>query len=267
MDYSAYKFLRIEKPAEGVVLLVMNRPDVLNACDAEGHAELGRIWLDIDRDPEAKVAVITGAGSAFCSGGNLKNSKIGDPATVIETMRSDAAIVKNIVNSKKPIISAINGVAVGAGLAVALLADISVASEKARIIDGHTKLGVVAGDHAALLWPLLIGLARTKYYLLLCEQISGREAADMGLVSLCVPSEEVLSTSLKIADRLAAGSQWAIKGTKQVLNNWLSANQSIFDNSLNLEMASFFMPDAFEGVAAFKEKRTPSFPSALGRQD
>jgi enoyl-CoA hydratase len=261
VNYSNYKFLRVELQDNGILMLTMNRPEILNACDSDGHDELGRIWLDFDRDPQAKVALITGEGKGFCAGGDLGKAKVGDVATVQQTMEHDYAIVHNMLNLKKPVVSAINGVAVGAGLAVALLADISIASDRARLIDGHTKLGVVAGDHAALIWPLLCGMARAKYYLLLCEQISGKEAAEMGLVSRCVSAEELMPTAIDIAGRLTNGSQWAIRGTKQVLNNWLRIATPIFDQSLALEMMSFFLPDAPEGVLAFREKRAPQFPS------
>jgi enoyl-CoA hydratase len=267
LDYSKYKFLRVELRDNGILTLTMNRPEVLNACDASGHDELGRIWLDFDRDPRAKVALITGEGRAFCAGGDLGKANVGEVAAVQETMQHDYAIVHNMINLKKPVVSAINGVAVGAGLAVALLADVSIASERARLIDGHTKLGVVAGDHAALIWPLLCGMARAKYYLLLCEPISGREAAEMGLVSRCVTPESLMPTAMEIAERLANGSQWAIRGTKQVLNNWHRIATPIFDQSLALEMMSFFLPDAPEGVRAFREKRPPQFPSALVKEN
>jgi enoyl-CoA hydratase len=262
VDYSQYKYLKVELRESGVLCLTMNRPEVLNACDTSGHDELGRIWLDFERDPRAKVALITGAGKAFCAGGDLGKAKIDDPETVLKVLRQDSAIVYNMLNIKKPVVSAINGVAVGAGLAVALMADLSIASDRARLIDGHTKLGVVAGDHAALIWPLLCGMARAKYYLLLCDAVSGREAADMGLVSRCVPHDELMTVANEIAERLAAGSQWAIRGTKQVLNNWFRLSSPIFDQSVALEMASFFLPDAPEGINAFREKRLPEFPSA-----
>jgi enoyl-CoA hydratase len=267
VDYSGYEFLNVERRDDGVVLVVLDRPEVLNACDAQGHGEMGRIWADIDRDPLAKVALVTGAGKAFCAGGDLGKSDISNAASVQETLEHDAAIVHGMVRSRKPIVSAINGVAVGAGLAVALLADISIASDRARLIDGHTKLGVVAGDHAALIWPLLIGMARAKYYLLLCEGIRGEEAAQMGMVSRCVPHDELMDTALDVAQRLAAGSQWAIRGTKEVMNGWLTEKLPIFDHSLALEFASFFLSDAPEGIAAFREKRAPRFPSTEASQD
>jgi enoyl-CoA hydratase len=262
ITYSDYTFLNVQRRDDGVVEILIDNPAKLNACDPNGHDEFGRIWLDIDRDPLAKVSLITGAGKAFCAGGDLSKGESSDPNEILATMRRDGAIVHNMTRSRKPIVSAINGVAVGAGLAVALLADISIAGDRARIIDGHTKLGVVAGDHAALVWPLMVGLARSKYYLLLCEEMSGAEAAEAGLVSRCVPQDELLDTARDIALRLANGSQWAIQGTKAVLNQWLNSNMAVFDHSLWMEATSFFLPDAPEGVKAFTEKRAPQFPSA-----
>jgi enoyl-CoA hydratase len=262
VSYDSYRFLKVERLPDGILLITLNRPESYNACDGDGHDEMGRIWLDFDNDPASKVAVITGAGKAFSSGGDLKSADITDQHHLAATMRRDRAIVHNLMNMRKPVVSAINGVAVGAGLAVALLADISIASEKALLIDGHTKLGVVAGDHAALIWPLLCGMARTKYYLLLCERIDGKEAAAIGMVSRCVPHDDLMPTAMAIAARLAKGSQWAIQGTKQVMNNWLRVNAPIFDQSLAMEIASFSQPDAAEGVRAFREKRDPVFPSA-----
>jgi len=259
IDYSSYTYLDIEVQDDGIALVTLNRPEKLNAATAEGHDEMGRIWADLDADPRVKVSIVTGAGKAFCAGGDLGEADISDPAHVKRTMDSDAAIVRGLVRSTKPIVSAINGVAVGAGLAVALLADISIAGESARLIDGHTKLGVVAGDHAALYWPLTIGLAKTKKFLLTCETISGVEAERIGLVSDCVPDDQLMAEARKVAEKLANGSQWAIQGTKRVLNTWMEQNMPIFEHSLGLEFASFFLPDASEGIAAFREKRPPKF--------
>jgi len=171
-------------------------------------------------------------------------------------------LVHNIIDCCKPIVSAIQGPAVGAGLVAALLADISVASKTARIVDGHTRLGVAAGDHAAIIWPLLCGMAKAKYYLLTCEFIDGKEAERIGLVSLCAPPDQVLPKAWDIADKLAAGSQHAIRWTKRALNNWLRQAGPIFDQSLALEMLTFMEPDVREGARAIREKRAPRFPSA-----
>jgi enoyl-CoA hydratase len=167
-----------------------------------------------------------------------------------------------MINLDKPVISAINGVAVGAGLVVALMADVSIMSETARFTDGHTKLGVAAGDHAAILWPLLCGMAKAKYYLLTSDFIDGKEAERIGMVSLCVPPDKLMETAFGVADRLATGAQLAIRYTKRALNNWLRQAGPIFDQSLALEMITFTQPDVLEGARAIREKRPPRFAAS-----
>ena len=179
--------------------------------------------------------------------------------TRIRVMREARDIVYNIANCSKPVVSAMRGPAVGAGLVVGLLADVSIASRTARLIDGHTKLGVAAGDHAAIVWPILCGLAKAKYHLLTCEPLSGEEAERIGLVSLCVDDGELEEAAMRVARTLSAGSQSAIRWTKYALNNWLRAAGPIFDASLALEFMGFGGPDVREGVAALKEKRLPAF--------
>ena len=265
LDYKDYQHLKFDRRPNGVLLITISRPEVLNATNDRLHWELTQIWLTVGVDPETKVAVITGAGRAFSAGGDLSmvehNAK--DPARVARVLQEASDLVYNIVNLDKPVVSAINGVAVGAGLVVALLADISVIGENVRFTDGHTKLGVVAGDHAAIIWPLLCGMAKAKYYLLTSDFIDGKEAERIGLVSLCVPAEQVLPRALEVADKLAAGSQMAIRWTKKSLNNWLRMAGPIFDTSVALEMLTFAMKDdVLEGARAIKEKRAASFPSA-----
>jgi enoyl-CoA hydratase len=142
---------------------------------------------------------------------------------------------------------------------VALLADISIAAKNAKLIDGHTKLGVAAGDHAAVIWPLLCGMAKAKYYLMLCEPVSGEEAERIGLVSQAVDAEQLQQTALDIAQRLAAGSASALAHTKRSLNLWLHAAWPAFEASLNAEIMGFGEADAREGLAAIREKRAPQF--------
>ena len=240
MDYADYQHLVFERRPNGVVLITINRPEVLNATNDRLHWELTQVWLTLDADTTARVAVVTGAGRAFSAGGDLDmvdaNSR--DPKRLARTLREASDIVYNMINLDKPVISAINGVAVGAGLVVALLSDISIMSETARLTDGHTRLGVVAGDHAAIIWPLLCGMAKAKYYLLTCDFIDGREAERIGLVSLCVPAAEVLPRAFEVADKLGTGAQQAIRWTKRSLNNWLRMAGPIFDQSIALEMLS-----------------------------
>jgi enoyl-CoA hydratase len=264
VDFAEYRHLLFERRPNGVLLITINRPDRMNATDEVLHNELSRVWLDISADPETRVAVITGAGRAFSAGGDLAmvQAQVGNFPKMAAVMKEAGDIVYNIINCEKVIISAINGVAVGAGLAVALMADISIMAEEARITDGHIRLGVGAGDHAAIIWPLLCGMAKAKYYLLTADFIDGREAERIGLVSRCVPGERVVPTALEVAEKLATGPQLAIRWTKRALNNWLRQAGPIFDASLALEMLNFFDEDVAEGAAALVEKRTPRFPSA-----
>ncbi len=264
MDYADYQHLLFDRRPNGVVLITINRPEVMNATNARLHWELTQVWLTIDADPAARVALVTGAGRAFSAGGDISlvEEMTTNREAVARTLREAADLVYNMINLDKPVISAINGVAVGAGLVVALLADVSIISESARFTDGHTRLGVAAGDHAAIIWPLLCGMAKAKYYLLTSDFIDGREAERIGLVSRCVPADKVMETALGVAEALAGGSQHAIRFTKRALNNWLRQAGPIFDQSLALEMLCFGFEDVKEGARAIREKRAPSFPSA-----
>jgi enoyl-CoA hydratase len=264
MNYADFKHLTFESKPNGVLLVTINRPEVLNAANARLHWEFTQIWPVVDADPKTRVVVVTGAGKAFSAGGDLSlvEDMAGNPDALSRTMREASDLVYNMINLDKPVVSAINGVAVGAGLVVALMADVSIISETARFTDGHTRLGVAAGDHAAILWPLLCGMAKAKYYLLTADFIDGREAERIGLVTMCVPPDQVMPKALDVADRLARGSQISIQWTKRALNNWLRQAGPIFDQSLALEMLSFSYPDVREGVKAIREKRAPAFPSA-----
>jgi enoyl-CoA hydratase len=265
MRYEDFEHIRFEPRPDGVLLATLDRPEAMNATNARLHWELTQVWDVVKNDSATKVVVVTGAGDrAFSAGGDLGwvEEMIGNPAVVSIVMKEASEIVYNMLACDKPIISAINGTAVGAGLAVALLADVSVMSETARITDGHARLGVSAGDHAAIVWPLLCGVAKAKYYLMTADFIDGREAERLGLVTFCAPRDDVLDRALAIAAKLASGSQIAIKATKKSINNWMRMAGPIFDNSLAMEMLAFLGDDAREGLAAVREKRAPRFPSA-----
>ncbi|HLM35783.1 MAG TPA: enoyl-CoA hydratase/isomerase family protein [Gaiellaceae bacterium] len=259
--YAAYPSLELDRPAPHVLRLTLRKAGRLNAVDAATHGELANVWKTIGEDAETRAVVVRGADGAFSAGGDLDLvlEIANDFETRVRVLREARDLVYNVVNCPQPIVSAIAGPAVGAGLAVALLADVSIAAPDARIVDGHTRLGVAAGDHAAIVWPLLCGLAKAKYHLLLCEPLSGAEAERIGLVSLCVPEAELEERALEIARRLAAGSQPAIRHTKLALNNWLRAAGPAFDASLALEFLDMTGPDVHEGVAAVRERRPPDF--------
>ena len=265
--YAAFDTLGFDEPAAGVLRVTMAAPGGGGdsappaPVDARMHAHLGDVWRVLDGDPEAGAAILRGAGRGFSAGGDFEliEALATDYDARVRTWKEARDLVYNVVNCSKPIVSALHGAAVGAGLAAGLLADISIAARTARIIDGHTRLGVAAGDHAAIVWPLLCGMAKAKYYLLLCETVTGEEAERIGLVSLCVEESELQDKAVEIARRLAEGSPTAVRWTKYALNNWLRNAGPAFDASLALEFLGFDGPDVREGVASHKERRAPRF--------
>ena len=259
-SYRGFTDLTFDRPVEGVLRITLDGPG-LNAVSEDVHRQLADVWLTVDRDPDTKVALLRGAGKAFSAGGSfgLLDSLMSDYETRTRIMREARDLVFNVINCSKPIVSAIHGPAVGAGLVAGILADVSVVARTARIIDGHTRLGVTAGDHAAICWPLLCGMAKAKYYLLTCDPLSGEEAERIGLVSLCVDDDQVQERALDVASQLAGGAQSALRWTKQVLNNWYRAQSAILDASLAYEFYGFGGPDAREGLASHTEKRPPRF--------
>jgi enoyl-CoA hydratase len=262
VDLSRYQRLRLDLHDDGVLLMTLSNPGKLNATDATLHGELARVFSDIHHSGDVRAVVVTGEGSAFSAGGDLDwiAQQVGDHAQTMRVMREAGDIVRTMIDCDTPIISAINGVAVGAGLAVALLADISIIDEAARFTDGHLRLGVAAGDHAVAIWPLLCGMAKAKYYLLTSDFVDGREAERIGLVSKAVPADEVLPEAMRIAQRLARGPQDATRYTKRALNHWLRQALPNFEASLAYEMLNFLGADAAEGMAALREKRPAVFP-------
>jgi enoyl-CoA hydratase len=261
--YARYQRLKFDRPHAKVLRITMANGR-MNTTDEILHAELAEIWRDVDRDPDVNAAILTGAGNVFSAGGDFSiiQQNIDDFAARARQWKEARDIVYGVINCSKPLVSAMRGVAVGAGLVCGLLADISIAAKDCRIIDGHTRLGVAAGDHAAIVWPLLCGLAKAKYYLLLCDQILGEEAERIGLVALAVDDAELDAKAVELAARLAEGAQSAIRWTKYALNNWLRAMGPTFDTSLALEFLGFTGPEVKEGLASHREKRRPVFPPA-----
>jgi enoyl-CoA hydratase len=264
MDYASYQTLTVTRRGpDSTVLDIQMRAlnGKLPTAGHEGHRELAGIWRDVSADESVRCAVLRGEGQGFSGGGDL--ALVEDMAADFEVRarvwKEARDLVYNVINCDKPIVSAIHGPAVGAGLVAGLLADISIAAKSATIVDGHTRLGVAAGDHAAIVWPLLCGLAKAKYYLMLCEPVSGEEAERIGLVSLAVDGEQLLPRAYEIADKLALGSQSAIRWTKYSLNNWLRQAGPAFDTSLALEFMGFSGPDVKEGIASLRQRRAPKF--------
>jgi enoyl-CoA hydratase len=250
MPLEGYETLSFERPEDGVLVVVLDRPEQLNATDEAMHGELARVWRDV-ADDDCRAVVLTGRGRAFSAGGDLDlvKKQAGDFDLVVRMMDEAAAIVRGVLECPKPVVSAVVGPAYGAGLALALLADISVVAEDAKLGDGHVRLGIAAGDHAVLLWPLLCGMAKAKYHLLTGAPLDGREAERIGLVSRCVPPDDVMAEAVTIASRLAAASPTAVRWTRHTLNHWYRQAAPAFEASLALEMLGFFGPDVHEGLA------------------
>jgi len=259
--YKKYHALKIDSPGDRILRITFDKPETMNSLDAEGHRELTYIWRDIDEDENVSSVILTGKGKAFSAGGDfgMIEDMIEDHKARARSWKEARDLVYNIINCSKPIVSAINGAAVGAGLVAGLLADISIAGKSAKIVDGHTRLGVAAGDSAVINWPLLCGMAKAKYHLLLCEPMDGEEAERLGMVSLCVEDNELQEKAIHIAERLRDSAPAATRWTKYALNNWYRMAGPSFDASTALEMLGFASPEAAEGVRSHREKRSPKF--------
>ena len=255
------EILLCETDGRGVATVTLNRPDIHNALNAELIAALTETFDRLNADDAVRAVILTGKGKAFSSGGDFSmiEANMNDEKQRIQAWKEARDLVYNIINCNKPIISAINGVAVGAGLVAALLADISIAGKAAKIVDGHTRLGVAAGDCAVINWPLLCGMAKAKYLLMLCEPVDGKLADELGLVSMCVEDDQLQDKALEVANKLVAGPPSAIRWTKYALNNWYRMMGPSYDASTALEMLGFAGSEVREGLAAHLEKRKPNF--------
>ena len=260
VDYSGYETLKMEKQ-EGIAIVTLNRPEVRNAVNRKMHEELETIFEALEEDEEAKVAVLTGAGKAFCAGGDIKSMRErGTNPSDLLRRRGARRLIDNILNLNTPIIAAVNGPAIGLGVTLALFCDIVVASEKATFGDPHVKMGLVAGDGGAVIWPLLVGVNKAKEFLMTGDVVNAQEAERLGLVNRVVPEQALMSTVMNLARRLANGPTLAINWTKMAVNKLIKEHVNlILDNSLAWEQHTFLSEDHREATTAFTEKREPRF--------
>lgn len=257
----AYRTLKVEK-TDGIAVLTLNRPEVLNAVDDVMHRELVDVWPALAADPEIAAVVLTGAGRAFSAGGDMRwlESAHRNFGGQQRMMREALDIIEHMLRLEQPIVAAVNGPATGLGATLALFCDIIIMSESARIGDTHVRAGVVAGDGGTVIWPLLVGLHRAKEYLMTADLLDAREAERIGLVNRVVPAEELMPTALRYARRLAEGPAWAVRWTKLALNQWLKWGMSLtMPAALALEMLTFNTDDQLEAVRSFMAKRPPQF--------
>jgi enoyl-CoA hydratase len=262
VDYSRYETLLIEKEPDGVTVVTFNRPEKRNAVSFQMHQELEDIFVDLSNDDDVRCVVLTGAGDAFCAGGDVEGMKTGEfrpsgPSVPFHMVRR---LVINLLEVEQPIVAAVNGDGAGLGASIPLFCDIIIMSETARLADNHVRMGLVAGDGGVVIWPWLVGMARAKEYLLTGQWIDGKEAERIGLVNYAVPQDQVLPKAMDFAHRLAKGAPLAIRWTKFSLNKILRDHVNLaLDSSMFLEAATMSSDDLQEAAKAFYEKRKPEF--------
>jgi enoyl-CoA hydratase len=263
MDYARYCALSISR--QGRVLRVgFNNPAAMNAVTAQMHGELSTIFSDIASDDETDLVVLTGEGKAFSAGGDIgwMQQMLSVPGGMAGTAAEGRRIILSLLDLQKPVICRLNGDAVGLGATLALFCDIIIADETARIGDPHVRVGLVAGDGGAVIWPQLVGLALAKEFLMTGDLLDAKRAASIGLINRAVPADDLDGEVGKLVEKLERGAQQAICWTKLSLNIALKQlATSILDASLALEVVTSTMPDHAEAVSAFAEGRRPKFGS------
>ncbi len=262
--YNEYEFVRIAVD-DRIATVTLNRPDVRNAIHMAAHAELEQLWLDIAQDDEILAVVLTGAGKTFSAGGDVKGmaERSGTVEGLKYTLKIPAAtkrLLQNILDVPQPIITAVNGDAVGLGATLALFGDVSIIAETAKFGDTHTKVGLVAGDGGTVIWPLLMGPSRAKEFLMRGMIVNGAEAHRLNLVNYAVPVEEVLPKAMSIAKELTGLPMHAVRWTKLSVNKWIRDQLNLLlDASIAFEMLSMNTVDHGEAARAFLEKRKPDY--------
>ena len=264
MDYSKYESLLVEI-SEGICTLTLNRPEQRNTMSGSIHGDLENVFVDLARDPSIRVIIIPGAGKAFSAGGDIKGfaARAGTVEGLRHALRTPAntrRLFNNMLEIEQPIIAAINGDAIGFGASLALMCDITVMYESARIGDTHVKVGIVAGDGGAVIWPLLLGLNNAKDFLLRGRLANGVEAHELRLVNHVAPADGVIARAREIAVELAALPPLAVRWTKLSLNKMLKDQLNlVLDASAAFEMLTMQTSDFGEAANAFIDKRTPTF--------
>lgn len=258
-NYSKLETIAFETK-NGVGTVTLNRPDYMNSFTHAMHVEFEDLMLEISEDKQVRAVVLTGAGKTFCAGGDLSEMKNPETRKSARVMDGSRRLPHAMLAVKQPIICAANGHAVGIGATIALFCDVVIMAESAKIGDPHVKVGLVAGDGGAVIWPLLININRAKELLLTGDLVSAQEAHRIGLANRVLPVERVLPAAIELAEKLARGPALAIQWTKLAINRVLrQATENVLDASLALEGITIASRDHEEGIAAFLEKRAPQF--------
>ena len=261
IDADRYEALRIDRVGAVLRVTIDHPSSPLNAVDGLLHDEFTRLFADLKRENEARAVLLTGAGRAFSAGGDFNWFPTLDNLASLEELRRDAKqMIWDLLDVPLPIVAAVNGPAIGLGASLALLCDVIWMAESATIADPHVLVGLVAGDGGAAIWPLAVGPARAKEYLMTGDPVPAVEAERMGLVNHVVPDAELEDAALGFATRLASGAPLAVQYTKQAVNKVIkNALNTAFDTSTALEIVTFQSDDHREALAAIKDKRLPDF--------
>lgn len=265
IDYSEFDFLTVDVGEDGVAVVTMNDPDKLNAVGPHNHWQLEDIWLKLARDESIKVIVLTGAGRAFCAGGDVKlmseraQTEYG-LQYALRVPQNTLRLWEHLLLCPQPIIAAVNGDAIGLGTSLLLFCDMSIVADEAKLGDTHIRVGLVAGDGGAVMWPLLVGPQRAKEYLMRGKLLDGAKAEEIGLVNYAFPKEQVLEESLKIAREIAAQPVWAVRWSKASVNKQVKAQvNSILELSIAYESMTMLTHDYKAATTAFANKEKPVF--------
>ena len=256
-----YRSLRITREGDVLVVAIEHPTSERNAVDALLHNELTQLFRELKREDESRAVLLTGRGRMFSAGGDFAWFPTLDDLAKLEHLRRDAKqMIWDFLDIEVPIVAAVNGPAVGLGASLALLCDVIFMAPEATLVDPHVRVGIVAGDGGVAIWPLVLGPARAKQYLLTGDPVSAEDALRMGLVNKVVPAEKLREEALAFAARLAAGAPLALRYTKQAVNKLLKDALNVaFDTSTALEIVTFQSEDHREALAALKEKRAPRF--------
>ncbi|MGB2941019.1 MAG: enoyl-CoA hydratase-related protein [Candidatus Dormiibacterota bacterium] len=264
---SAFQNLLYDQ-GEGVATITLNRPDAFNALTSDLNRELVEALGNVAGDESVRAVVLTGAGRAFSSGQDLRNMQAGDPAAVVKDVltNSYAPMIMAMRQLPKPIVGAINGVAAGAGMSLALATDIRVASDKASFMQAFSRVGLVPDAGSNYLLPRLVGLPRALELAWTARRVGAEEALSIGLVNSVVPADDLAGAAQELAARLAAGPALAIGLTKQaMLRSENSSLPEILALEAELQSQCIVTDDFVEGVNAFLEKREPRFGQSPSR--
>ena len=259
-EYSDYSSIRFDRLGDVLKVTLANPRNELNAVDGEMHDELRRLFEELKTERSARAVLLTGSGRAFSAGGDFNWMTTVDSAGLYELRREGKQIVWNLLDVELPIVAAINGPAIGLGATLALLCDVIYMAETATVADPHVRVGIVAGDGGAVIWPLALGPAVAKRYLMTGDSLTAADAERLGLINEAVPAGELDEKALAFAQKLAAGAPLAVRYTKLAVNQLIKQSlATAFDYSTALELVTFVSADHQEALRAIREKRKPRF--------